>query len=283
MKSSFSIKTLFGSQPDRVTTIELTQYGTDIIRRNCQEKLVEEVEKTKNCFIGRMKSSKWYEQFGFILRECSTYFETRLKFIPLQNKDETKFVVLPIVTNAECNVVTLGIGNDIQAEKRLQKLVPSCRFFGADPIEQSGKVYREIGTYYQTAVGVKDGSHIASVLVNGSYSKQIVTYTSIENFLKQIKIKHVDYLIMDAEGAEYGLLPLLEKTKVAHDLIICQLNLELHMPVEQYNMTNDRLNKIFVDFIFNSRLIPIFGRERSVWIDVLSPNCRDKYLPKDLC
>lgn len=53
------------------------------------------------------------------------------------NNDETKFAIIPDSLNAtvECNIISLGIGNDILAEKRMNQLMPWCRFYGADPVD----------------------------------------------------------------------------------------------------------------------------------------------------
>ncbi|VDO13982.1 unnamed protein product [Haemonchus placei] len=52
-------------------------------------------------------------------------------------------------------VITLGIGWDVQAEKKLKEQLPNgSRFYGADPIyEQNDKLYSEIGQYFPLAVG----------------------------------------------------------------------------------------------------------------------------------
>lgn len=44
-----------------------------------------------------------------------------------------------------CNVVTLGIGNEIVMEKHLKILYPKCtRFYGANPFKENAKVCKKV-------------------------------------------------------------------------------------------------------------------------------------------
>jgi len=64
-------------------------------------------------------------------------------------QDETKGIMLPYDSHASISVVTLGVGKDIRAEERLRQLIPNATFYGADPILESGIVYKSIGQYLQ--------------------------------------------------------------------------------------------------------------------------------------
>jgi len=80
------------------------------------------------------------------------------------NKDETKFHILPDPEvpevesirrffqesakwfNGSCSVVSLGVGHDTVAEKRLRKALPaSCLFYGADPIPVRARAFKRRG------------------------------------------------------------------------------------------------------------------------------------------
>lgn len=90
-----------------------------------------------------------------------------LPLLPVRNKDELKYYLPPVNENADCNVVTLGIGRDIDAEMAIKRKYPECQFFGADPDEEfSGKMYREElgGTYVKGAISGVDGEFNASII-----------------------------------------------------------------------------------------------------------------------
>lgn len=83
-------------------------------------------------------------------------------------------------------LVTLGIGNDIDAEKHcLQQYRDYLRveepieFIGAEPAIASAKVYGEIGSYYLVAVAADSNVRLGFVRdrpgQRGSYSRQLVS------------------------------------------------------------------------------------------------------------
>lgn len=70
--------------------------------------------------------------------------------------------------DASCTLVTLGVGGDIEAERKLRDERPKCEFFGADPILEPGRAYEKIGKYFQVAVSAESSEHHrASVLQSG--------------------------------------------------------------------------------------------------------------------
>jgi len=112
-------------------------------------------------------------------------------------------------------VITSGIGDDIEAEKQLLKIFPKCRMVGLDPIFESGKIYREIGQFLQTGVG-KMGSETdmileASVYKNGTYVMENVTSEPFDKILQKLNVDLIDFLLFDAEGAEYNVIPALTR------------------------------------------------------------------------
>jgi len=112
------------------------------------------------------------------------------------------------------HAINLGIGDDIEAEKQLLKIFPKCRMVGLDPIFESGKVYQEIGLFLQTGVG-KMGSEKAileaSVYKQGSYVMENVTSQSFDKILGKLNEDVIDFLLFDAEGAEYNVIPALTR------------------------------------------------------------------------
>lgn len=216
---------------------------------------------------------------------CSKKFASHLNFTKLKNKDETKYIILPhdTATNVKCTVVTIGIGNDIIAENGLKSFLPSCKFYGADPIKDSGKLYEIIGKYYNVAVGAEGGRFDASVLIGENYEKAIVSYVSLKEFFNMAGIIFVDYMFLDAEGAEYNLLHLLESAD-SLNFTVCQINIEFHLPLKNYGTTAESFNNKFKSFIESSNFIPIAavdsGHIRTMWLNIGNENCVLKYLPR---
>jgi hypothetical protein len=240
------------------------------------------IAQIKLCILdGFTKSSS---EFGPTVTQCSKIFLNNIpRFHSLQNKDETKYIWLPadpIKMWSPCSVVSWGVGNDIEAEQALKKIYTECKFFGADPIYESGKVYKEIGEYYQTAVGAKVGNEPASVLENGTYHMSTVKYISMDQFFNMTNLDFVDYLIMDNEGAEYEIIPLMEKSKF--NTTICQFNAELHMPLSHHGITESNFTKLFRTFIINSDFMPVMAAGshiRTTWLNVANRKCIEKYFP----
>lgn len=58
------------------------------------------------------------------------------------NNDETKLGILPKNLDSKCDVITLGIGKDVLAEKGISKMQEKCKFLGIDPdFKESGSMY----------------------------------------------------------------------------------------------------------------------------------------------
>ncbi len=76
----------------------------------------------------------------------------------------------------------------------------------------------------------------ALVLIDGNYKHQNVTAMSMANFLKSsLKPDEiVDSLWLDMEGPEYNILPQLFARGSLSQAIICQINVEIHGPVDQF-------------------------------------------------
>lgn len=66
-----------------------------------------------------------------------------------------------------CNVITLGIGGDIDAEMEMKTRHPQFRFIGVDPDEEvSGKMYRESlgGVFIKGTVGSEGNKFNSSII-----------------------------------------------------------------------------------------------------------------------
>lgn len=208
----------------------------------------------------------------------------------LDTKDEDfKFVMLPAPNDSSpCVEVTLGVGNDIAPEEKLKKLQPQCKFFGADPILASGKVFENIGRYFEIAVGAESGFLKASVYENGAYNFKNVTTMNLEEFLKkQVGVDRIDYFWVDNEGAEYEML---RKYFIeGHlDVVACQMPIELHGPLEKYNMNGEKFSQFVIDLIAKSHFLPLWsylskGHVRAFYINMVDQYCVDKFILPKMC
>ncbi len=56
----------------------------------------------------------------------------------------------------------------------------------------------------------------------------------------------IDYLWLDIEGPEYRLLPQFYNSgEMTRSITICQMNIELHGPLDKYNMTLDEFYALY--------------------------------------
>lgn len=166
--------------------------------------------------------------------------------------------------NQNCTVVTIGIGNDTNAEESLRIIAPHCQFYGADPIVSAGSLYDRIGRYFPFAVANRNNISEANVIVNSmneSYAKASVLHRDFVDFItKDVGRQVVDVLFLDGEGAEYVILPYLMKDGKAgrHGILVCQISVELHGPVEKYGLNISRWTQIVTDFLLQSDFVPLW-------------------------
>uniref|UniRef100_A0A915KV81 Methyltransferase FkbM domain-containing protein n=1 Tax=Romanomermis culicivorax TaxID=13658 RepID=A0A915KV81_ROMCU len=258
----------------RKLTLNLTDDGNgDVLNQNQENRstycLPPLVKRLKKCLTKRLTAStkgKFWLNLTPAIEDCCKFLFKTLPIHKLRNKDDYKFVILPIVKGGTCVTLTIvafsdgternaidgalpneteifvsygsvggrtfravddpyrsvlskksSIGNDIKAEKALKKLIPDSRFIGTDPIVESGQVYEEIGRYLDIAVGDSTGIIEASVLLNGTYQIKNVTAESFNDLLARLKEPIIDFLFLDAEGAEYQIMPLLTNERLDDD------------------------------------------------------------------
>uniref|UniRef100_A0A914ZUE1 Methyltransferase FkbM domain-containing protein n=1 Tax=Parascaris univalens TaxID=6257 RepID=A0A914ZUE1_PARUN len=207
----------------------------------------------KKCIYNRftkMPAEKYWLLFSQTVTSCLNMFigPDRFSLTRLPNRDEVKFVRLPTRTlkaGDSCNIVTIGVGHDVGAEKQLQSLFPKiCAFYGADPVEKINKeLYESIGgRFFPFAVGSTSGNDTALVLgYEGDefYKGQTVQHIDIVRFLRHYAgiLSPIDVIILDVEGAEFEILPFLEPGNLLDDnnITVCQWNIELHWPSPEQN------------------------------------------------
>lgn len=90
----------------------------------------------------------------------------------------------------------------------MQNLLPKCDFLGVDPVYEAGVVYEKIGRFIHAAIGPTENATIeASVFKNQYYVMRNVTSITFRNILEKINTNIIDFLLLDAEGAEYAIIP----------------------------------------------------------------------------
>lgn len=234
----------------------------------------------RNCLVNFMKTRNPWTHINEGIANClgQTQFE-HMNVKLLHNFDDTKLVITPYSNSTPCTELTLGIGNDIEAEKQLLQLVPHCKLYGADPILQSGKIFGQIGKYYEVAVSGHNGIFKSSVLANGTYSaKEVLNVDFIDFILNNVSQNTFDYLFMDNEGSEYELLPMFLRGGLieSNEITICQISAELHYPFELYGTNETKVNALLKNLLELSPLLP-FWSNRGYHLRLFLFNVENEY------
>ncbi|KAH7697374.1 Protein K01D12.1, partial [Aphelenchoides avenae] len=158
-------------------------------------------------------TNKWVQMAKTYNDLWKPYFDLLQPF-SFVSDSEVKYFVNFTRPHDECNVITMGIGGTVDGEKELLKRYPQCTFLGVDPnSEENRNLVESIprATFVQAAVAGGTGKRQAYLKQkNGAYSGAHVDHIGFIDLLKTLNGKRtVDLLILDVEGAEYGILPLL--------------------------------------------------------------------------
>nr|CDJ98130.1 Protein of unknown function DUF13 domain containing protein [Haemonchus contortus] len=249
-------------------------------------------EDWRQCVIQQLDKNKsdpqlWIK-FAAIVVECTASTElSRIVITPIRNKDEIKRYIYSSDTTDPAVVVTLGVGEDIIAEKHLKKTLPlGSKFFGADPVwEKNADLFAQVGKFFPIAVAKGTGYIATDILTKGRYQSSNVMTIDLVTFLtKMVNESMIDLILMDNEGAEYDIVQLLTVEKVfdKHGIVVCQINAEFHPPRNGQSYI-DYL-KIMLDTIKAGRFAPIFVlNEKNTWqraflVNYSNHRCRRKYL-----
>ncbi|WKX91263.1 hypothetical protein Q1695_009807 [Nippostrongylus brasiliensis] len=91
----------------------------------------------KDCLMHRVKVApdlaNLWNYFPYYVNKCSP--DGGLPILSFANNDEYKYHVMEPTT--DCTIVSLGIGKDIEAEKAMKAAMPNCKFWGADPVNDT--------------------------------------------------------------------------------------------------------------------------------------------------
>ncbi|KAK0426856.1 hypothetical protein QR680_009936 [Steinernema hermaphroditum] len=238
----------------------------------------------KDCLKGRLLPMRNADYFGNVSRvatECGTEYLRRLfggRF--LLNRDDVKMLILPKSNDDDLVALTVGIGDDISAERKIKSMFKNIRFYGADPIKESGLVYEDIGKYIQAGVGHVPGTLNSSVFESGKYHWQDIEVITMRDLMRKFDLNFVDFLLLDIEGAEYTVLPQL--LDIA-DLAFCQINVEIHGPLSDYGVEDKTFASLVRSLLKpSSRYIPLWipgptMHHRFFLVDWKSPKCVQKF------
>uniref|UniRef100_A0A914WCE8 Methyltransferase FkbM domain-containing protein n=1 Tax=Plectus sambesii TaxID=2011161 RepID=A0A914WCE8_9BILA len=171
----------------------------------------------------------------------------------------------------------------------MSALNPVCQFYGADPIQEYGSIYSDIGTYFEIAVGAESGVLNASVK-NGpgaaDYTWKVVPVIDLSSFLLNYVNKSIiDHLWIDNEGPEYRMLPLLQRKGDLDrkGITVCQLNVEMHWPFLDYGFDEEQFGRMILDFAEKSDFVLMKlhhgapSHYRAFFFNAFDPYCVHRY------
>lgn len=256
----------------------------------------------RHCLLERLNGKSIWTELDPTISICiGDLLWKRLDVKKLENVNDVKTVILPpsdiLATGdfANCTEVTLGIGNDIEAELQLKKVQPHCKFYGADPMEKYGTIFRKLGPFFHLAVAAKEGVIHATVLENAEKNKYVeknVSAVSLVDFLiKHAKVTRVDYLFIDIEWSEHQLFQQFLKGGLveANNIVVCQISVEMHKPRKDFGVTEEGYGKLVTGLVSDSSFLPIWsekshlGHTRSFYVNVRDPYCVGKYFRSKWC
>ncbi|VDO34175.1 unnamed protein product [Haemonchus placei] len=165
-----------------------------------------------------------------IVNQCSERRYLRIR--GYSNRDEIKVHVMP-----SKEVLSLGVGRDIQVEVSMKEDMPNCSFFGADPVKEPNQdMFETVGVFYHIAVGGKNGTSLATVLEPDS-KPFFFKHNRFSKCLFNNDFKlYIDQLMIDIEWEEYDVLPFLVKSGDLEnsDVVLCQVRAFLFSPTSFY-------------------------------------------------
>ncbi|KAK5969764.1 hypothetical protein GCK32_016238 [Trichostrongylus colubriformis] len=235
----------------------------------------------------KQNPEKLWAGFAEMTEHCTSNTDvSKIKLIELPNEDEVKHYIMSEDSTDPSVVVSLGIGADIKVEQQLKKLLPQdSEFFGADPVViPNAELYAQVGMFFPVAVSEHSGPSKAHIRMdNGEYKYVPVIHLDVQTFFtKMINRTHIDHLILDNEGPEYQLIPMIAIDNVFADekIAICHMNVEFHAPGPKTRY--DDFVEVMQGVLRAGRFAAIhnenFGHQRMFLVNYEDPYCVHKYL-----
>nr|CAD2195358.1 unnamed protein product [Meloidogyne enterolobii] len=201
-------------------------------------------------------------------------------------------------SNTECNVVTLGVGQTVEAELELKQIYPQCKFLALDPVSEVNEDLVESklnGTFVKKVITAEDSytAYAGPVSIwnsegksefNQSFSELSIGF--FDFFLYYNAESVIDLLTIDVEGSEFPIFQLLAEQYDQLPVIICQINIEFHhVHYNANSFLRNRFFRNFNSFIRNDRFVVMKSDVHDVnYYPVFFVNYADKVcIEKFLC
>ncbi|EPB71778.1 hypothetical protein ANCCEY_09142 [Ancylostoma ceylanicum] len=203
------------------------------------DKVMKAFDEWHGCMVAKFETErknleKLWRNFENMTRDCTAASDvSKIVLSPFENRDETKYYVFSKNATEPSVVVSLGIGADVTAELQLkEKLGKGSEFFGADPVvTPNDELFSKVGTFFPLAVSKKTGLVQSGIREDdGSYRAMNAVSLDIITFLKEMVNRTViDHMILDNEGPEYDIVPMIAVNNVFEDngILVCHMNIEV--------------------------------------------------------
>ncbi|VDL61931.1 unnamed protein product [Nippostrongylus brasiliensis] len=188
-----------------------------------------------------------------------------------------------IACRSPWSVVTLGIGKDVEVEKKLKEILPKGSvFYGADPVARGNSVrFSQIGKFFP--LGVNNDTRVETArLLLGNHK---VAHVGIVSFLTNFTLTSDTLeIVFFLQGAEYDLLPLLTKGGALdkHEIVICQVNVEVHQREEKRRqMFSTIITRILLDrryVVLHDSVYKTCNNRKLFFVNFKSRRCVDRFI-----
>ncbi|CAI5450450.1 unnamed protein product [Caenorhabditis angaria] len=223
----------------------------------------------KNCVVPIFNSFesdylKFFDNWVNSSRKCDYIDEYKqLNVHGIANNEEIKWLIYP-KCREENTHVTLGVGRNIHAERKLKKHQPDTKFYAVDPMikENYDLVTNQLnGSFFAFALANETKPQTFFVLLDDGkkrrfYAPRRVPTLDVAFFFEKILIlKRIDTMFIDIEGGENYFLDYFKKGGRFDQigLTICQFNFEFHNGRGASH--EDKIHELFRQTIQDERYI----------------------------
>uniref|UniRef100_A0A7E4UT23 Methyltransf_21 domain-containing protein n=1 Tax=Panagrellus redivivus TaxID=6233 RepID=A0A7E4UT23_PANRE len=275
----------------RQNSIDSFSYKSDTVEGYLSPSWIPELTNAFTCLRKAFKDGtsfqaayQWYYMSSTV-DKCSDKV-AKILHMETYKGDEDKFLIPGPTPNFNYTMLTLGVGHSVKAEELILKSHPSCtRYVGVDPDPAINQdlVEKLGGKFLKHVVAVDDNIGGASLLGKRGYKTVQTQHTSFVNVVKEAELtKVIDILIMDIEGAEFGILADMIEHPQKYPTI-CQMNAEIHNAFENgpegYAII-DNLHKMALQSRYLLLKVTQFKYSKNVFNRCFFINVKDDYCVK---